>query len=252
MHILITNDDGISSVGLRALVEHGLKRGHKITVSAPLTQQSAMSHRLTLFDPLMVKQEYFFGDQVKAYAISGSPADCVRVAGQLTDTPFDFCISGINDGENAGSAIYYSGTFAAAREARMNDIKAMAVSIVAHAEVESIQNLAQKAILFAEHFYEQDIPRLAVININAPNIKPSEVKEMKMCFMSQAFFVDKYVPCKTPRGQDYFWLGKEVKMETPEEGSDYDLLRKGHITCTLIGIPENLNNQLHVDPSFLK
>ena len=128
MHILISNDDGIFSPGIRILASAAVKRGHRVTVSAPATQQSAMSHRLTLNQSMMAKPYELAG--ARAFAVDGSPVDCVRLGRYLAeDEPIDFCLSGINDGTNLGTALYYSGTAAAAREAAMLNIPSMALSI---------------------------------------------------------------------------------------------------------------------------
>ena len=134
MHFLLANDDGSQAIGLRALSQAILERGHSVVVCAPQTQQSAVSHHITLFAPLMMREVPWEGDNAKAYSVAGTPADCVRIAQMLTDKPFDFAFSGINNGENAGTAVYYSGTVSAAREARMLNIPAMAVSIMPHAD----------------------------------------------------------------------------------------------------------------------
>ena len=117
MHLLITNDDGVSSVGLKALADAAMRRGHRVFISAPNGQRSANSQHITLTAPIIVHQHAWEG--AEAYAVDGTPSDCVRVAPFLANAPFDFCLSGINHGENAGPAVYYSGTVAAAREAAL-------------------------------------------------------------------------------------------------------------------------------------
>lgn len=104
MHFLLANDDGIQAIGLRALSQAILERGHSVVVCAPQTQQSAVSHHITLFAPLMMREVPWEGDNAKAYSVAGTPADCVRIAQMLTDKPFDFAFSGINNGENAACA----------------------------------------------------------------------------------------------------------------------------------------------------
>ena len=148
MHFLLTNDDGIEAVGLKALSIAALERGHKVTVCAPLTQQSAVSHHLTLSAPLIVREMPW--ENAKAYAVAGTPADCARLGRLLSDEPIDFVLSGINNGENAGTATYYSGTVSAAREARMCNMPSMAVSIRYNADERTRLALARLAITIAE------------------------------------------------------------------------------------------------------
>lgn len=237
MHILITNDDGIHSVGLRALAQTALSRGHQVTVSAPNGQCSANSQHITLTAPLLVHEVPWEG--CRAFAVEGTPSDCVRVAPCLVDTPFDFCISGINKGENAGSAVYYSGTVGAAREAAMLYMPAIAASIMPGADDRMRANLALKAIKIAEKFQGEKLPRFFVINLNAPALPPEQLKPLVVCPLSQAYYLDGYEKRVSPLGQTYFWLSANdtsgVPMEPPEPGSDYAFLREGHVTCTFLG-----------------
>ncbi|MBR4360075.1 MAG: 5'/3'-nucleotidase SurE [Clostridia bacterium] len=237
MHILITNDDGIQSIGLKALADAALKRGHRVTISAPSSQCSANSQHITLTAPLLVHPTPWEG--AKAYAVDGTPTDAVRVAPFMTEDPLDFYISGINRGENAGSAVYYSGTVGAAREAAMCYIPSMAVSIMPGADDDMRRNLADIAVRVAEHFQGVALPRFTLINLNAPAIPPAELKPLKVCPLSRAYYLDGYEKRVSPLGQMYFWLKANdtsgVPMEPCEEGSDYDYLRKGHVTCTFLG-----------------
>jgi len=237
LRILVTNDDGIHSVGLKALAEAAIRRGHQVTITAPNSQCSANSQHITLTQPLLAHEIAWPG--ATALAIDGTPTDCARIAPFIVDEPFDFCLSGINNGENAGSAVYYSGTVAAAREAAMCNIPAMAVSIMPGANDAMRENLANIAVELAEHFADIRLPRFSLINLNAPAVPVDSLKPMKVCPLSQAYYLDGYERRVSPLGQTYFWLKANddtgVPMEQPEPGSDYDYLRKGHITCTILG-----------------
>ena len=180
MHFLLANDDGIQAIGLRALSQAILERGHSVVVRAPQTQQSAVSHHITLFAPLMMREVPWEGDNAKAYSVAGTPADCVRIAQMLTDKPFDFAFSGINNGENAGTAVYYSGTVSAAREARMLNMPAMAVSIMPHADEAMRLHLARLAVRIAERYQGDALPRLCLINLNAPAL-PARRLRLALC-----------------------------------------------------------------------
>lgn len=233
MHFLLTNDDGISAVGLKALSQAVLERGHQLTVCAPMTQQSAVSHHITLFSPLMTRKVDWPG--ADAYSVAGTPADCVRIAQKLTDTPFDFAFSGINDGENAGTAIYYSGTVSAAREARMLNIPSMAVSITSHADEAMRLNLARLAVKIAERYQGDVLPRMCLINLNAPALPPEQLKPLRIAPLSDAFYLDNYERRVSPHGDVYFWLESGLKIEPHKPGTDMALLQAGHITCTFVG-----------------
>ena len=240
MFILITNDDGIDDAGLRALVRAARSHGHRVIVCAPKEQQSAASHRIQLNMPILVHKHEDI-DGAEAWAISGTPADCVRMAMELTPEKPDVCFSGINYGENAGSAVYYSGTVAAAREAAMHHIPAFAVSIMLVPDRAMMDALAEKAIIMAENTRLDQIPRQTLVSINAPALPPSEWKGMRYAPISKAYYQDRYEQRVSPRGQRYFWLGNGLPMEPPEPDSDYDLLYKGYITVSVIGGFEDLN-----------
>ena len=244
MHILITNDDGIYSIGLRAVVDAALRRGHQVTVSAPYGQCSANSQHITLTHPLLVHELPWEG-VAHAFSVEGTPTDCVRVAPELIDDPIDFCISGINKGENAGSAVYYSGTVAAAREAAMLYMPAMAVSIRVGADDAMREKLADLAVRLAEHFHKTPLPRFTLINLNAPAIPVQEWKPLVVCPLSQAYYLDGYEKRTSPLGQTYLWLAANdtsgVPMEPAEPGSDYAFLQDGHVTCTFLGAFQDHN-----------
>jgi hypothetical protein len=109
MHIFLVNDDGIGAVGIMALLRAAEKRGHRVTMCAPKNQMSAASQRITLSDPIQVREYPVEGSSCTAWAIDGTPADCVRVSlcpGGLVTDPVDMVISGINKGENAGTAVH--------------------------------------------------------------------------------------------------------------------------------------------------
>ena len=246
MHILITNDDGIDSIGLKALADVALRRGHRVTISAPHGQCSANSQHITLTHPLLGHEISWPG--ARAFSVEGTPNDGVRVTPALIDNaPIDFCLSGINQGENAGSAVYYSGTVAAAREAAMIHLPAMAVSIQVGADDEMRAHLAETAVALAERFYQTPLPRFCLINLNAPALPVKQWKPMKVCPLSQAYYLDGYEKRVSPLGQTYLWLAANdtsgVPMEPAEPGSDYAFLQDGHVNCTFLGAFGDHNQQ---------
>ena len=175
MHIFLVNDDGIGSKGIMALYRAAVERGHEVTMCAPRHQQSAACHRFTLSDPLFVTEFPLDAEGCEGYAITGSPADCVRVGlKHIKDTrkPVDVVISGINDGYNAGIAVHYSGTVGAAVEGSFHYIPSIAVSIAYKAEPDMFDNLARYTIEMAEKYVKTHPPRCSILNINAPRLQP--------------------------------------------------------------------------------
>ena len=220
MHFLLTNDDGIDAIGLKALSAAITEAGHTVTVCAPQSQQSAASHHLTLNAPLMVRETPWEGGE--AYALAGTPADCARIGRLLSGQPIDFAFSGINNGENAGTAIYYSGTVSAAREARMCGMPAMAVSIMTGASWETLMHLGRLAVRIAEKAARKELPRLGLLPLTlAP--------------LSDACYLDSYERRVSPRGQSYFWLEAGLKIEPHKPGTDMALLNDGYPVLSLVG-----------------
>jgi 5'-nucleotidase len=238
MHILLVNDDGIQSRGIQALCRAALQRGHRVSVCAPSAQQSAASQRITLCDPLYVR-EYDMGDgAVQAWAITGTPTDCVRLAlFSLLPEPPDVLISGINDGYNAGMAVHYSGTVGAATEGALNHVRALAVSVHHEAGQALYDYVANLAIRTAEKYVHLKTPPVTILNMNAPLREPEEVLPPVMAPLSIANFKDTYIRRESPRSGTYYWLSSECLMEPPEAGSDLDWLNKGHVTYTFMGNP---------------
>ena len=126
--ILLTNDDGFTAPGLRAVWD-ALSPECEAIIIAPETEQSAVGHAITLATPLKVK-EMKEGDRLLGYAVSGTPADCVKIAvTELLPEPPKLVISGINQGSNMGSCVIYSGTVSAATEAAIMGVPSIAVSL---------------------------------------------------------------------------------------------------------------------------
>jgi 5'-nucleotidase len=238
MHIFLVNDDGIESTGIRALCRASLERGHRVSVCAPSTQQSAASQRITLTDPIYVR-EYNMGlEGVRAWAVTGTPTDCVRLGlFELIEEPVDVVISGINDGHNAGMAVHYSGTVGAATEAALNHVRAMAVSVHHGAGQALYDYVARLAVLTAEKYAGLKTPPATILNMNAPLREPGDVLAPMLAPLSVANFKDSYIRRVSPRSGVYYWMTNDYQMEPPEAGSDLDWLDKGHITFTFMGNP---------------
>lgn len=233
MHLLISNDDGVFAPGLHTLARAAVDAGHQVTVVAPATQQSCTSHRLTLNKSLMADKYGIPG--ARAFAVDGTPVDCVRVGRYLAETPVDYCLSGINDGENIGSALFYSGTAAAAREATMLNIPAIAVSIGVGADEAMRRHLADLALTVMDLLKGRPMPRHTFCNLNAPALPVEQLKELAFCPISDSYYLDAYVQRVNPRGIPYFWIEAGEQMEESAPGTDVAMFKEGHITCTFVG-----------------
>ena len=189
----------------------------------------------------------------EAYALGGTPADCARIGKLLSGRPIDFAFSGINNGENAGTAIFYSGTVSAAREARMCGLPAMAVSIMTGADWNTLLRLGRLAVDIAEKTDGKELPRLSILNLNAPAIPADQWKPLRLAPLSDACYLDSYERRVSPRGQSYFWLEAGLKIEPHRPGTDMALLNDGCPVLSLVGpyleengwIRENLQELIH-------
>ena len=236
MHFLLVNDDGIGSAGIMALMEAALKRGHRVSMCAPSGQMSAASHRITLSDPLYVKDYPLNRENAQGFAITGTPADCVRLAflGGLVTEPVDGVISGVNNGYNAGLATYYSGTVGAAREGALLGHPSIAASIDYKADPAHVQDAAELVLTVAEKYCQAPQDGFRVLNINVPDLPRARWGASVYAPLSRATIRDGYERCYADRPGTYFWLQAGCEMDPPAEGCDEWYLNLGHPTLTLL------------------
>ncbi len=233
MKVLLTNDDGIYAKGLRALINK-LSADHEVYVVAPAHEQSAKSHSITMHHPIMVNEIDLYENVEAAYAIGGTPADCVKIAIEelLKITP-DLVISGINDGPNLGNDIIYSGTVAAAVEGSFYNVNSIAVSLNGRRNSE----FDVAADFIAEHlegFASMELPLDTAININVPNCSAEEIKGTKVTSIGVRKYANTFEHRHTPRGEAYYWLAGEP-MEAQQNGdSDIKAVREGYVSVTPI------------------
>jgi len=230
MRILLTNDDGIQAVGLRAMHKALAASGHDVQVVAPITEQSAVGHAITMSAPLRVKEfreAGFFG-----LGVSGTPADCVKLAISTLVSPApDLVVSGINAGANVGVDIMYSGTVSAATEGALMGFPALAVSMDDHNPVELSGQAAYAAALLARLPFSS-LPGKCVLNLNFPNRPIAQARELRVCAHTRVAYTDWYEERLDPRGRKYYWMCGELKPEGISQGRDRRLLSEGFITLT--------------------
>ena len=239
--ILITNDDGFESLGLQALAKALTSLGN-VTVVAPTTEKSACGHSLTLTRPLHfveVKKDFYKLDD-------GTPTDCVFLS--LTklftgDKKPDLVISGINVGANMGEDITYSGTAAAAMEAVLQGIPAIAISQVYNDGGKTLEEygytLAKQSIatlvkkIFDGKF---PLPERKFLNINIPPIAPSECKGFKITRAGNKKYGFHAEVHHNPRGKEYYWIGlpRLEWMETKGHTTDFEAINEGYVSITPI------------------
>jgi 5'-nucleotidase len=226
MKILITNDDGVSSEGLRALADT-MKALGEVYVVAPDRERSAAAHSLTLHRPLRVEEV-----APRVYAADGTPVDCVNLAvyGILKGHP-DLVISGINNGPNLGEDLVYSGTVSAAFEATFLGIPAFAISLAAR-EVFRYQAAASFALKVAVHIMQNGLPRDTFLNINVPNLEEDKIRSYKITRQGKRVFEDAVVEKVDPRGKKYYWIGGGDQGFQEIAGTDFHAVANDSISIT--------------------
>ena len=230
MRIALTNDDGIQAVGLRAIYHALLAAGHQVDVVAPMTEQSAVGHAITILGPLRVRRikECDFN----GFGVYGTPADCVKLGiGELLPHRPDLVVSGINAGANVGPDVLYSGTVAAATEAAHLGFKALAVSYDAF-KFDDLSEHAAYAVSIIEKLPWSELPERRVVSLNLPDVPVSACKGLAICPQTTAVWRDWYHRREDPRGTPYWWLDGNIPPEKVNPGSDRALLSEGWATLT--------------------
>ena len=233
MRLLVSNDDGVFSGGIRALASE-LSRHHEIFVSAPDRERSAVSRAMTLNEPLRAHKSRMEGlPDVPAYAVSGTPVDCIRLAlGNLFPAP-DVVVSGINHGPNLGTDVLYSGTVAAAHEAALLGYQAIAISCLSYLG-EHIETAARIAAFAVEYVAMHPLSFGTVLNINVPAVPFASLKGVKVAPLAIEQYALEYVERKDPFGRTYYWCPRGCT--TCSDGMDVDdrWAREGYVTLTPI------------------
>jgi 5'-nucleotidase len=193
-HVLLVNDDGIEAPGLDTMAE-ALAPIADLTIVAPRSEQSGMSHALSVFKDLHLERHERDG-RLWGWALAGTPVDCVKIA--LVDLrherPIDFVVSGINRGQNAGIDILYSGTVAAAREAAILGLPAIAVSLFYRDELHLPFNVAARVgVEVFQMARRHGLPRGVILNVNVPPIPYDQIRGWLVTRMGNAFYEDLFV-----------------------------------------------------------
>lgn len=228
--ILVTNDDGISAPGIRALIEV-MKELGDVVVVAPDSPQSGMGHAITINSTLHIEKVIIDDGGQPEYSCSGTPADCVKLArNEILDRKPDLCVSGINHGSNSSINVIYSGTMSAALEAGIEGIPAIGFSLLDYnynANFEASKPFVRK---ITENVLKHGLPNDVVLNVNIPNLKKQDIKGVKVCRQARANWEEEFDKRKTPQGKDYYWLtGKFVNLDGGEDTDEW-ALENGYIS----------------------
>jgi len=242
MKLLISNDDGIYAPGVYALAQALQGANHEVTVVCPDRERSATGHGLTMHHPVRAEVvESVFDPRIKAWACSGTPADCVKLAlWALLDSPPDFVLSGINRGQNLGTDILYSGTVSAAMEGTIEGIPSIAFSLASYGS-QDFQPGAEFAVSLLAFLEKNPLPASMLLNVNIPPGPAENFAGVALTRQGIRRYVDIFEKRIDPRGKTYYWLAGEVLEEVeqtldPKLGvslpTDVDAIRKNYITLT--------------------
>jgi 5'-nucleotidase len=237
MNILVTNDDGINSPGIYALVL-ALREIGDVVVMAPLGEQSAVGHALTVSLPLRVTEFHKNGDFF-GFAVSGTPADCVKLALRtfLNECKIpmpDIVVSGINHGRNTAVNIIYSGTVSAATEATVLDVPAIAVSLTTYHPDADFGPAAEFMKKFTPHVAAMGLPRGTLLNVNVPAVERDEIRGVSYTKQGSSFWEDEFEKRVDPQERPYYWLKGRYILEDKEKDIDDVAIRENRISITPI------------------
>lgn len=235
--ILITNDDGIHTPGIKHLA-HAVKEFADVTVVAPQLDQSGVGVSLTTRAPLHI-QPTPFSDGLPAFSVSGTPADCIKLGLRvvLKQVP-DLVLSGINRGTNAGRNVFYSGTIGGVIEGVINDIPGIAFS--SHDfHYDNFPELEKYVALVVKHILNHPLPIGTFLNVNFPASELGPVKGFKLTRQGKQYWAENPSMREHPvENRTYYWLGARIAEFEEHEESDITWLKRGYMTAVPVHVGE--------------
>jgi 5'-nucleotidase len=230
MHILISNDDGYQSAGIRILADT-LSEIATVTVVAPDRDRSGASNSLTLDSPIRARQ----AENGYTY-VDGTPTDCVHLAitGLLDEEP-DMVVAGINAGANLGDDVLYSGTVAAAMEGRFLGLPAIAVSLVSERPTH-FETAARVTLDLVRRLLSNTLPADTILNLNVPDLPLEELAGMQATRLGHRHKSEAVVRMQDPRGRPVYWVGPAGSEQDAGPGTDFHAVRTGHVSVTPLDV----------------
>lgn len=230
MKILVSNDDGYASTGIRTLAS-ALAKDATVTIVAPARDRSGASNSLTLEWPIRVSEE-----EPAIYRVDGTPTDCVHLAitGLLDHVP-DMVVSGINAGGNLGDDVLYSGTVAAAMEGRTLGLPAVAISLVGH-EPTHYATAALVANKLIAKLASEPLPANTILNVNVPDRPWADVQGIESTRLGQRHRAEAAIRTQDPRGRPIYWIGPPGAQQDAGPGTDFAAIERGYVSVTPIEV----------------
>ncbi|MRN39194.1 5'/3'-nucleotidase SurE [Neisseria sp. N95_16] len=238
MNILICNDDGYLAPGIAILARVAAEFAN-VRVVAPERDRSGVSNSLTLDRPLRIRQA-----ENGFYYVSGTPTDCIHLGlHALPEFQPDLVLSGINNGANMGDDTLYSGTVAAATEAYLMGIPAVAISLNDFSG--RYWETAEKAAwLLLEHLLKNPPHPPMLWNINIPAVAPEDIQGIKITRLGRRHHAQSIVPTTNPRSEPVYWIGPVGDISDREQGTDFGECEAGFITVTPLQIDLTSHEEL--------
>lgn len=235
MLILLTNDDGVYAEGLKALQKE-LRPFHEVYVVAPEREMSATGHAITLHKPLRVA-EVKMRDGTTSWAVNGTPSDCVKLAVKtiLPHKP-DIVISGINNGSNMGTDVFYSGTVSAAVEGHFMGFPAVAVSLVVDSQEPAYACAALYIKELLDSMGDKILTDKLLLNINIPYQGSEDIKGTKITKLGQRTYINVFDQRVDPRGRKYYWMAGDLAEELADDELDTGATKKGFVSITPLNL----------------
>lgn len=231
MRILVSNDDGVHATGINVLATE-LSKIAEVIVVAPDRNRSGASNSLSVQNPVRVLQL-----SNGYYSVTGTPTDCVHLGlTGLLNIDFDMVVSGINNGENLGDDVLYSGTVAAATEGRMIGLPAVAMSLAGKDPVQNYHTAAAIARQIVERLRKDPLPPATILNVNVPDIPWNELKGFEVTRLGTRHCAQPIVKEMDPRGWPVYWMGASGPEEDAGPGTDFYAIRMNRVSITPLQI----------------
>ena len=234
MHILVTNDDGVSYPGLLALAQ-SMREVGEVTVLAPNKNWSASGHVKTLHRPLRIRQTAL-ADGTLAFTSDGAPSDCVALAVLgFIEKKIDLVVSGINPYGNLGDDVTYSGTVTAAMEAAISGLPGIAFSLDAPTDFQGKKDFgpaSQIAQAIVKEASKHKLPHNTLLNVNIPFLFMEDIQGIRVTRLGLRVYRNELVSRDDPYGRPYYWIGGEAPTGVPEEGTDIGALNDGYVSIS--------------------
>jgi 5'-nucleotidase len=248
LKILISNDDGYRSEGIRTLRD-ALATVAQVTVVAPDRNRSGASNSLTLDVPLRV-----FESEPGVYFVVGTPTDCVHLAiSGLFDYEHDMVVSGINDGPNLGDDVLYSGTVAAAIEGRFLGLPTIAVSLCMNsASGGNFAAAGAVAKMLVSHVLRKPLQQARILNVNVPDLPLDRLRGFRSTRLGYRHRSEPVIKAQDPRGRPVYWIGPAGSQQDAGPGTDFEAVAQGYVSVTPLQVDLTRHTALPITQSWLE